>query len=46
LNGLSGQADGRFLVTISLSEPFELSCYKLIAAIIVLPPRLAAAVKA
>jgi len=36
------QADDKFLVTISLGEPFGLECYRLIAAIIVLPPSLAA----
>jgi hypothetical protein len=35
------QADGRFLLTISMGEPFGLDCYKLIAAIIPLPPALA-----
>ncbi len=36
------QADAKFLVTISLGEPFGLDCYKLIAAIIPLPPPIAA----
>lgn len=31
------QADSKFLVTISMGESFGLNCYKLIAAIIVLP---------
>jgi len=39
------QAEGKFLVTISLGEPFgnERECYKLIAAIIPLPASLAVA---
>ena len=39
------QADGKFLITISLGEPFGMIpfCYKLIAAIILLPPSIAAA---
>jgi hypothetical protein len=36
------QAHSRFLVTISMGEPFALNCYKLIAAIIVLPRSIAA----
>jgi hypothetical protein len=36
------QSDAKFLVTISLGEPLGLNCYKLIAAIILLPPPLAA----
>ncbi len=35
------QTDGRFLVTTSLGEPFGSDCYKLIAAIILLPPPIA-----
>jgi hypothetical protein len=35
------QSEGKFLLTISLSEPFEGDCYKLIAAIIPLPRYLA-----
>jgi hypothetical protein len=35
------QAETKFLVTISLGEPFGLNCYKLIAAIIPLPPPIA-----
>lgn len=37
------QGDGKFVLTISLSEPFGRYCYKLIAAIVVLPPAIAAA---
>lgn len=37
------QANSKFLVTISIGEPFGLNCYKLIAAIIELPPPIAAA---
>ena len=36
------QTDGRFLLTISLGEPLGLYCYKLVAAIVVLPAALAA----
>jgi hypothetical protein len=36
------QAEGKFLLTISLSEPFAEKCYKLIAAIMPLPRHLAA----
>jgi hypothetical protein len=36
------QAEGKFLMTISLSEPFQGECYKLIAAIMPLPRYLAA----
>ncbi len=36
------QSDDRFLLTISLSEPFNGECYKLIAAIILLPKAIAA----
>jgi hypothetical protein len=35
------QTDGKFLVTISLGEPFHDCCYKVIAAIIHVPPPLA-----
>ena len=35
------QAEGNFLLTISLSEPFAEKCYKLIAAIMPLPRHLA-----
>jgi hypothetical protein len=35
------QTDSKFLVTVSLSEPFGLNCYKLIAAIILLPTSIA-----
>ena len=35
------QSSGRFVLTISLGEPFGLYCYKLIAAIIPLPSSLA-----
>jgi len=35
------QVDHRFVLTISLGEPYGLDCYKLIAAIIPLPPALA-----
>jgi hypothetical protein len=35
------QTEGKFLVTISLGEPFGLECYKLIAAVIPLPPAIA-----
>jgi hypothetical protein len=38
------QSEGKFLITISLSEPFEGECYKLIAAIMPLPRYLAASV--
>jgi hypothetical protein len=38
------QADRRFVVTISLGEPYQAECYKLIAAIIPLPPALAGVV--
>jgi hypothetical protein len=34
------QREQKFLLTISLSEPFEGHCYKLIAAIMLLPARL------
>jgi hypothetical protein len=37
------QSERRFLITVSLGEPFGLECYKLIAAIILLPPSIAAA---
>ncbi len=35
------QSETKFLVTISLGEPFGLNCYKLIAAIILVPPSIA-----
>jgi hypothetical protein len=34
------QADRKFLVTVSLGEPFNEYCYKVIAAVILLPPQL------
>jgi hypothetical protein len=37
------QEASKFLVTISMGEPFQLNCYKLIAAIIVLPSSIVAA---
>jgi hypothetical protein len=35
------QTDSKFLVTVSLSEPFGMYCYKLIAAIVLLPTSIA-----
>ena len=37
------QAKGKFVLTISLGEPFEGHCYKLISAIILLPVSIAGA---
>jgi hypothetical protein len=36
-----GQTDGRFLLTISLGEPYGSNCYKLVAAVILLPELIA-----
>jgi hypothetical protein len=38
------QADSKFIVTVSLGEPYNGMCYKLIAAVIPLPPALASVV--
>lgn len=38
------QTHGKFLITVSMGEPFGLNCYKLIAAITVLPPATAAVI--
>lgn len=40
--GTLSQSYRRFLLTISLGEPCGLNCFKLIAAVIFLPPRIAA----
>lgn len=37
------QSNHKFLTVISMGEPFGLYCYKLLAAVILLPPALAAA---
>lgn len=34
------QTDGKFLVTVSLGEPLDSHCYKVIAAIVLLPEEL------